>query len=293
MTVDMLAKTNEPTRQVVLSYLRKFSLETMPRDKNSIDAAINSLPSGRRVYVACAPGESHDRIIEGAVKLSHGGLVPVPHVVARGFRDEHQLDEFLARIRGETGTTSALVLGGDISASVGCFESSQQLVETGLFEKHGFRSLSFATYPENHPRIGSTTLDAALIQKVRLANAQSLDVSLVTQFCFDAEAIVGHVRRLRKISVHAPVHLGVVGPASARTVLKFAALCGIGNSIRALTMQGRRLSRLVGDYDPLALITRLARATTMEPGLDIAGLHFFTFSGVAQTVEWSNRIVLE
>jgi methylenetetrahydrofolate reductase (NADPH) len=201
------------------------------------------------------------------------------------------LDEFLAQIREETGTLHALVLGGDIASPVGPFSSARRLVETGLFAKHGFRALGFATYPEAHPKISADDLDNSLELKLQLANAQGLKTWLVSQFCFDSAPILTHVERLRGRGVTSPVHVGVAGPTSRKSLLKYAMLCGIGNSIRALNSQSQRLGHLLTAYEPDDLIVQLARAAHDRPSLLLEKVHFFAFGGIEKTAKWCREVV--
>ena len=67
-----------------------------------------------------------------------------------------------------------------------------------------------------------------------LARQRGLDVSLVTQFGFEAQPILRWIAAQRAQGIDCPVHVGIAGPASVATLAKFAVRCGIGASLRAL-----------------------------------------------------------
>jgi len=69
---------------------------------------------------------------------------------------------------------------------------------------------------EGHPRIPTEVLAQALSAKLAAAKAAGLEVGLVSQFCFDAKAIVAFARRLRAHGVSQPFRVGVAARPSAR-----------------------------------------------------------------------------
>jgi hypothetical protein len=67
---------------------------------------------------------------------------------------------------------------------------------------------------------------------------------VVTQFCFEPEPVVEWLQRF-ETEFDAPVRIGLAGPATPATLLKFALRCGVGNSVRALQSQAARFTRLL------------------------------------------------
>ena len=47
-----------------------------------------------------------------------------------------------------------------------------------------------------------------------------------------------------------PVHLGVAGPAKVTTLIKYAAMCGVGNSLSFLKKRGGAMATMVAGFDP-------------------------------------------
>jgi methylenetetrahydrofolate reductase (NADPH) len=274
---------DRPAAQATLaSLLGVWSVEVTTRDKDSLAYAEASLPRGAPVFVASLIKDPADRLVEAAVRLGRAGLEPVPHIVARNIAGRPELEDVIARLAGEADVRRALVLGGDRDNPLGEFDSSQQLVETGVFARHNFRQLLFACYPEGHRRISDAVLDAARAGKLGAARAQGMDVGLVSQFCFDAGPVIALVRRLREQGEKAPLYVGVAGPTEHARLVKYALICGVGPSLRALTeRQGLARNMLAGETPE-----RMLAEVAANPSLGVAGVHFFTFGSLAATHKW-------
>lgn len=262
--------------------LRDCSIETTPRDSNVPE----ELSPGTRVFVASVPGIETQQLVARSAQLAKAGFRPVPHVVARGLTSVDALDERLRRLRGEANAEAALVLGGDTPDVAGPFASARAMFDTGLFAKHGFSSVGFATYAEDHPRIARDLLDAELDLKLASAAQQDLPAFLVSQFCFDPDVMAGHVARLRARGLRAPVSLGIAGPASWKSLAQFALLCGVRNSTRFITSQGRKIGQLLSGYEPGDIIDGVARALPPGEGAGEVRVHFFAFGGLRKTAAW-------
>ena len=208
----------------------------------------------------------------------------MPHVAARRIAGRAALEDFLARAAGEGGVDSALVIAGDSERAGGAFDSSLALLETGLFERHGIVHIGVAGYPEGHPRIAAPALDAALAAKKSLARRVGIDLSIVTQFCFEAEAILSWVEKMKEHGL--PMRVGLAGPASLPRLLRFAAMCGVGNSVRALMARPQAITRLMVEAGPEVAMRDLAR----RAGTSLAGVHFFCFGGLVRTARWLRAV---
>ncbi len=106
----------------------------------------------------------------------------------------------------------------------------------------------------------------------------------MTQFCFEAQPILDWIGDLRRRGIDAPIRVGLAGPASITTLMKYALRCGVGNSMRALGLRGAAIARILTEASPERVIDGLAAA---DPALAIDGLHFFCFGGFARTAEWA------
>ena len=269
----------------VQALLRDPSIEASSGEA-AIDAAAAHLAPGTDVYVNWLPGDNHHRSVAAAVRLRRAGLNPVPHVAARYLTGLTQLQDFIARLSGEAGVTQVLIIGGDRDRPLGPFDSGLQVLEAGVLEKYGVAKVGVAGYPEGNPRISPQALAGALAAKLDVAARVGVSPYIVTQFCFEAAPIIAFARQLRTQGVTAPIRVGLAGPAGLATLMKFALRCGVGNSIRALSLRGPAIARLLTEAGPERVIDDLARAAVPEPALPFAGVHVFSFGGFPRTAEW-------
>jgi methylenetetrahydrofolate reductase (NADPH) len=128
-------------------------------------------------------------------------------------------------------------------------------------------------------------LMAARAAKLAAAAGAGLDVTLVSQFCFESEPIIATARQIRSEGVTAPLRVGVAGPAGRASLLKYALRCGVGASVRALKERPAARGLLTGET-PAQLLTELVRAQAADSSLGFQGVHFFTFASLARTVKF-------
>lgn len=268
------------------SFLRGYSAEVTARDRKGIEAAPDQMPRGSEIFIAAIPGEEPARIVAAAVQLSRSGLKVMPHVVARNIADRAALDDMLARLAGEAGVDRAHVVGGDRDKPEGEYDSSLQLLQTGLFQKHGITTVTIASYPEGHPRISDAVLAQALKDKLRVCAEGGMNVSLVSQFAFDAEPIIGLARWLRAEGIAAGLRAGVVGPADRAALIRYGLMCGVGASLRALKERHELARSVMSGETPEALLTEVALARLADPSLGITGVHFFTFGALGKSTRF-------
>jgi methylenetetrahydrofolate reductase (NADPH) len=269
----------------ISAFLAGASLELSSRDPAEVDACAGLIAPGTAVYISFPSGQTYHGTVTLAARLARAGFRPVPHVAARRIASRDALNDYLARVAGEAGVDSALVIGGDSQRAVGAFDSSLALLETGLFQRHGIVRIGIAGYPEGHPRIATAAVEDALAAKVALARQAGLDLCLVSQFCFDAEAILSWAGGMKGRNL--PVRVGLAGPASLPRLLRFAAMCGVGNSLRALHARPGAITRLMVEAGPEVALRELARRS----GPPVAGAHFFCFGGLVRTARWLRAVL--
>ena len=267
--------------------LQGYSAEVISGDRKTIDDAACLMAPGAEVFIASLPSDTADKQVQTAAQLTKSGLTPVPHIVARNLRNRADFDTLLGRLAGVAGVDRVLLLAGDRDQPAGDYDQSLQLLQTGLLRQHGIRRVCLSWYPEGHPRIADAVLDAARTAKLAVAAQEGLEVTLVSQFCFESAPIVASARRLRAAGVTVPLRVGLAGPASRTSLLKYAMICGVGASIRALKERPAARGMLAGDT-PEVLLWGLAAAQAAEPALGIRGIHFFTFASLAATTKFVN-----
>ena len=124
---------NDELKQQISAFLRDYSIEVTPHDTGKLDAIRAELAAGTCVYVAHPPGVPIDDIVTLAGQVQKLGLTATPHVIARKLESREQLERALARCQ-ELGIHNALCVAGDITAEKPAYNSSLEVLQTGLFK---------------------------------------------------------------------------------------------------------------------------------------------------------------
>ncbi len=275
----------------VSDFLNGFSIEVMPRTAAKIDDFRAILPTGTRVYVAHIEGTAIDEMVATARRLSSEGFRVMPHFPARIIKDEAMLEDWIARYQGEAGVEDALVLAGGVASPAGKFDSSMQLLESGAFDRAGFKHLHVAGHPEGNRDIdpdGTTrNVDAAMRWKSAFSERTDAEMALVTQFAFEAQPIIEWANGLQDAGVDLPVHVGVAGPAKLQTLIKFAIACGVGPSLKVLQRRAIDVGKLLLPFEPDEVVKALARHKADAPDSAITRLHLFPLGGITTATTWA------
>jgi methylenetetrahydrofolate reductase (NADPH) len=273
----------------IREFLDDYSIETTTHDEAKFDEIAAELKPGTRVYVAHVPGTPIDGVVALAVRLKRAGFKPVPHIIARKLSSREQLDGALAAL-GEAGVDQALCIAGDIAVDDAAFDSSLEVLKTGLFGKYGFSEIGVAGHPEGSAAIGEARVAEALAGKVEFAKTAPFKLRLVTQFGFDAEAVIAWELATGKAGVELPIHVGLAGPASFKQLAKFAIVCGVGASARMLKTRTAAMADLLKTKAPDDMVVAFARNRAANPATRIVAPHFFAFGGVAKCARWANAV---
>ena len=275
----------------VEAFLDGFSMEVMPRTATKVENFRDILPAGTRVYIAHIEGTPIEEMVATAARLAGEGFPVMPHFPARIIRDAATLENWIAMYQGEAGVEQALLLAGGVAEPHGDFDSSMQLMETGLFDKAGFKRLHVAGHPEGNRDIDPDGGDAAVMEALRWKQAFSertdAQMALATQFAFDAGPIIAWADRLAAEGIALPIHIGIAGPAKLQTLIKFAIACGVGPSLKVLQKRAMDVTKLVLPYEPNEVIAELAAHKAANPGFGIERVHFFPLGGIKTNATWT------
>jgi methylenetetrahydrofolate reductase (NADPH) len=210
----------------------------------------------------------------------------VPHLAVRNFASAEALGRFLDRLAGEAGVRRLLVIAGDRAEPTGPFHGALEAIDSGLISRRGIEAIGISGYPDGHPRIADHELDRLLAAKVQAAEATGLKVDIVTQFCLDPAPILAWVRRLRDHGIDHPVRIGLAGPTSLTTLMRYARRCGVRASTQGLARNAGLMKRLLGAAAPDGIVRTLVDANRDGELGDIAP-HLFSFGGIGATARWA------
>ena len=97
-------------------------------------------------------------------------------------------------------------------------------------------------------------------------------------------------KKIRENGNTLPIHVGIPGPATIKTLLKFALSSGIGPSLQMIKKQSKNITRLFTTQSPDKYIYGLARGMEQDKECLIKKFHFYPFGGFLKTVEWASAL---
>jgi len=270
------------------TFLKGYSIEVMPRTAEKVESFRDILPKGTRVYIAHIEGTPIEDMVATARRINGEGFEVMPHFPARIIPDRATLADWIARYQGEANVKQALLLGGGVNTPAGDFDSSMQMIETGLFD--GFKRLHVAGHPEGNKDIDKDGGDAIVLQALKwkqaFADRSDADMAIATQFCFEADPVIAWANKLAAEGVKLPIHIGIAGPAKLQTLIKFAIACGVGPSLRVLQKRAMDVTKLLLPYEPTEVLEGLAAHKAANPAFGIEQVHFFPLGGIKTNAQW-------
>ncbi|MEU4659565.1 methylenetetrahydrofolate reductase [Streptomyces sp. NPDC023723] len=270
---------------VSTALLEDFSLEMTGKDVPKLEEAVGLIPQGTRINVTFLGNENLPVRLAAARAVKRLGFVPVPHLSARRLGSRAELERFLAGLRDDGTAADVFAVGGDPARPEGPYEDSLALIETGLLREYGVRHVGITGYPEGHPAISDDSLWSALRAKSAAVAAQGLDGSVITQFGFDVDPVLGWIEQVRGHGITLPVRIGVPGPAGVRRLMSYATRFGVGTSASIAKKYGLSLTNLMGTAGPDTFLHALAEGYDRQRHGEVK-VHFYTFGGLKATSEW-------
>ncbi len=275
----------------VESFLKGYSIEVMPRTAEKVENFRDLLPEGTRVYIAHIEGTPIEDMVATAKRLNADGYPVMPHFPARIIKDKATLGDWIARYQGEANVDQALLLAGGVDKPLGDFDSSMQLMETGLFDQAGFKRLHVAGHPEGNrdidPDGSMKNVSDALRWKNDFQTRTDAQMAIATQFAFEAGPIIKWADALAAQGITLPIHIGIAGPAKLQTLIKFAIACGVGPSLKVLQKRARDVTKLLLPFEPVDVINELALHKAANPDFNITNVHFFPLGGIKTNANWA------
>ncbi|MDX1599573.1 MAG: methylenetetrahydrofolate reductase [Marinobacter sp.] len=278
-------KAEDPqTVALVRELVRAASIEATPRQILEVDAMSELLPVGTWVYVPFLPHGQFSETLPACQRLIDEGMLPVPHLPARLVESLDQLRDWLGQLR-EIGVDRLMLIAGDSDSVAGPFPDTLALLESGLLEQQQFLHLGVAGHPDGHPVASPDSLRRALSLKRDYARVTGTRLWVVTQFAFEADSYTGWLQALGDTLPEVPVYMGVAGPTNLKTLIAYAAQCGVGVSARTMWRKPGS-ARLLRSWTPDGLVHALARHRQDFPDTRLAGIHLFPFGGLQRSARW-------
>ncbi len=276
--------------QHIRDFMSGFSLETTPSSAAKIPDFRAHVRTGDSIYITFLHGADFDDTIDVAARLRREGFDPVPHIAARSIPSRRFLEEGLQRLRDEARVEQVLLIAGAVDTPLGEFNNTMQVLETGLLDKYGVTRIGVAGHPEGSPDIPDAMIEQALRWKNDFARRSDAKFHIVTQFCFEPEPIIRWDRAIQAEGNTLPIHIGIPGLATIKTLLAHARACGIGPSMRVLTRQAMDIAKILSVAAPDKLVTALAAYQASHPACGIRGVHMYPLGGLKKTADWAYAV---
>ena len=283
----MSLQTPETTADGVSTLLAEPRFELMPFD--SFGEQMEHLPDGAEIAITTSPSLGLDATLEWSERATDRGFEVVPHIAARYVRDEEHLAEIAGRL-AEAGVTDIFVPGGDREEPVGKFDSAYEVLAALDDSEYEFEEVGITGYPEGHDFLDDRTLAEAMAKKEPYATY------IVTQLCYDSDAVIEWIEGIRARDVELPVEVGIPGVMKYQRLMEISQKVGVGDSVRFLRKTtgilgfARQLVGSRGKYTPDDLIEGLAPYAD-DPDYGIRGVHVYTFNQTPDTEDWRRRTV--
>lgn len=262
-----------------------YSLEITARDVVGLEQVADAVPGGTQVSITFLPGEAWEGLVEAAASVQRLGFTPVPHIAARQLGSRSELEGFLASLSARAKIDRVFVIAGDVPNAKGPYADTLSIITSGALAMHGVKKVGISGYPDGHPAIDHDALWRALLEKRAALDELGLDFEIVTQFGFDADPFLNWIEKVRAAGIMQRIRIGIPGPASVKSLLHFAARCGVGASTKVLAKYGLSLTKLMGSAGPERLLSDLQKGLDPKVHGDVS-IHLYPFGGVSRSVDF-------
>lgn len=262
-----------------------FSIEVSPAQVLGGKLAADLLPAKTRIYMTDIGTDSENDMIAAAKKINDLGYACVPHIAARRIESETMLQTRLQKYQNEAGVNDLLCIAGEAEKQMGPYDCSLKVLQSGFIDEFGFQHVAVAGHPEGNDSYAGENLMNVLHAKYDFAKQCDFEMRITTQFGFDGELFVAWAKQVQEAGIDLPIHMGVAGPAKITTLIKYAAMCGVGNSMQFFKKRTKALAHLTTGHSPEEVVAPIEKAW-QEKLFNIKQIHIFAFGGLANTKDW-------
>ena len=261
------------------------SMEVSAKHVHDGKLSAGMMPQGTRVYITDVGVDPVAQIISASRKVTDMGYATVPHIPARRIESEGALESRLSGLIKEAGVDDILIIAGEADEQMGPYAESLAILQTGLIDKLGIKNVAVGGHPEDNAAYGGRDVMQVLREKIEFGANSDADFRITTQFGFDGAKFVSWAEEVKAAGIDAPIHLGVAGPAKITTLIKYAALCGVGNSLNFFKKRTSAIAQLATKHSPEDVVDPIETAWREGRG-NIAQLHVFPFGGLQGSCDW-------
>ena len=181
-----------------------------------------------------------------------------------------------AELRERVGVGQALVIAGDPEEPVGPFGDSMAVLETGVLEERGMKTIFVGGQPEGIPGVSGEAVSDALDWKHAYAKESPAAFRLVTQFVLDSDNLMAWRRDLDARGIDLPIAAGIMPIHNFKQVARFAGSCGA----RIPDWLAKRFEGLEDDPETARLVAAGAAVEQMTELIDagVKEFHFYTLN---------------
>lgn len=278
---NIMKRDDRTTALVRLLEHARYEVLPTPTIEDKVHAGV---PTTVQLTVTASPTKGLEETLAMTERLRAAGYGVVPHLAARMVAGRGELVEIVARLRA-AGVDSVFVPGGDADAT-GTYPDALALLEDLADLGRPFSHVGIAGYPESHPTIHDDVTIQSMWDKRRYAT------HVVSNLTFDADVLIGWIRRMRSRGITMPVLVGVPGPIDRTKLLGMATKIGVGDSTKFLTKHKGLMARLTapGGFTGERFLRSGAKAFA-DPAMLVEGLHIYTFNQVAETETWRTTLI--
>ena len=280
---------SKQTLKIVKNFLKTYSIETTPNVYTKYGGFSDFLDKNHDVYITYLPDENSDNVVNTAKKLKEEGYEVIPHLPARTIVNEIELEKYVGELADKSGCSKILIIGGG-GNQAGNIASTMDVLKSDLLSKFNYKFVGVAGHPEGSPDISNQNLDLAIKEKNNFAKNVDFKMYIATQFFFEAKSLIEWENHLTTLGNKLPIHAGIPGPASIKTLINYARSCGIGNSLRFISKQAFNLTKLATLSTPDKLIHDLANYLHTNQSSKLENIHFYAFGGMKKTADWLNQL---
>ncbi|MDC2979275.1 methylenetetrahydrofolate reductase [Pelagibacteraceae bacterium] len=280
---------SKQTLKIVKNFLKTYSIETTPNVYTKYGGFSDFLDKNHDVYITYLPDENSDNVVKTAKKLKEEGYEVIPHLPARTLVNEIELEKYVGELANKSGCSKILIIGGG-GNQAGNIASTMDVLKSDLLSKFNYKFVGVAGHPEGSPDISNQNLDLAIKEKNNFAKNVDFKMYIATQFFFEAKSLIEWENHLTTLGNKLPIHAGIPGPASIKTLINYARSCGIGNSLRFISKQAFNLTKLATLSTPDKLIHDLANYLHTNQSSKLENIHFYAFGGMKKTADWLNQL---